>query len=151
MAQERGADGTTSVEPLGQQVVPHGKGSLVATSTRVPSFASPSELGSGAASVVGASLEAAMDRMLKEYTAQHQSVKSLVQVHIRRLSSVHLLPQPPSVQSTSRLRVSAGDLSFLEEVLLSMAHPLALQSLGDFTVRSLYRSRREPSAQRTTN
>ena len=26
MAEERGADGMTSVEPLGQQVVPHGKG-----------------------------------------------------------------------------------------------------------------------------
>ena len=108
MAEERGADGTTSVEPLGQQVVPHGKGSLVANSTRVPSFASPSELGSGAASVVGASLEAAMDRMLKEYTAQHQSVKSLVQVRTRRLSSVHLLPQPPSVQLAPQRGVDWG-------------------------------------------
>ena len=111
MGMETTTGGATSLEPPARQIVPRGKDPIVAPSTGGPVFASPRDLGSGAASVVGRSLEEAMDRMLQEYTAQHQGVKSLIQVSACSFLSVHLLPQPPSVQSTSRLRVSTGDLS----------------------------------------
>ena len=101
MDMETAVGGATSSEPPAQQIIPRGKDLIVAPSASDSIFASPRDFGSSAASVVGRSLEEAMDKMLQEYTAQHQGVKSLIQVIALDFPSVYLLPQPPSVQSTS--------------------------------------------------
>ena len=49
MDMETAAGGATSSEPLARQIVPRGKDPLVAPSTGGPVFASPRDLGSGAA------------------------------------------------------------------------------------------------------
>ena len=92
---ETAVGGATSSESPARQMVPRGKNPIITPS--------PGDFGPSAASVVGRSLEEAMDRMLQEYTAQHQGVKSLIQVITLDFLSVYLLPQPPSAQSTSRL------------------------------------------------
>ena len=86
---ETAAGGATSSEPPARQIVPRGKDPIATP------FATPRELGSSAASVVGQSLEEAMDKMLREYTMQHQGVKSLIQVIALDFPSSYLLPQPP--------------------------------------------------------
>ena len=91
--------GATSSEPPARQIVPRGKDPIITP------FASPRDLGSSAASVVGRSLEEAMDKMLWEYTTQHQGVKSLIQVIALDFPSSYLLPQPPSVQRSEERRV----------------------------------------------
>ena len=50
--------------------------------------------------------------MLREYTTQHQGVKSLIQVIALDFPSSYLLPQPPSVQSTCRLEGRLGTCIF---------------------------------------
>ena len=117
MDMETTVDGATSSEPPAQQIVPRDKDPLVASSASGPAFASPRYLGSGAASVVGRSLEEAMDKMLEEYAAHHQGVRSLIQVIAFDFPSVYLLPQPPSVQSSSRLGGRLGTC-FLGEMFL---------------------------------
>ena len=103
---EAAVGGATSSEPPARQIVPRGKDPIVAPS------ATPRDLGSSAASIVGRSLEEAMDKMLREYTAQHEGVKSLIQVIALNFPSAYLLPQPPSVQSTLRLGGRLGTCIF---------------------------------------
>ena len=125
MGMETTVGGTTSSEPPAQQIVPRGKDPIVAPSASGFIFASPHDLGLSAASVVGRSLEEAMDKMLQEYIAQHQGVKSLIQVIALDLPSVYLLPQPPSVQSTSRLGCRLGTCIFRRGFSCQGAAPCA--------------------------
>ena len=61
---ETAVGGATSSEPPARQIVPRGKDPIVAPSASGSVFASPCDFGSSAASVVGRSLEEAMDKML---------------------------------------------------------------------------------------
>ena len=112
MDMETTGGGATSSEPPAQQIFPCGKDPVVAPSASGFIFASPRDLGSSAASIVGRSLEEAMDKMLREYTAQHEGVKSLIQVIALNFPSAYLLPQPPSVQSNLRLGGRLGTCTF---------------------------------------
>ena len=58
-----------------------------------------------------------MDKMMHKYTAQHQGVRSLIQVIAFDFPSVYLLPQSPSVQSSLRLGGRLGTC-FLGEMFL---------------------------------
>ena len=109
---ETAVGGVTSSEPPARQIIPRGKDPIVEPSASDFVFTSPRDLGSSAASIVGRSLEEAMDKMLQEYTAQHQGVKSLIQVIALDSPSAYPLPQPPSVQSTLRLGGRLGTCIF---------------------------------------
>ena len=89
-----------------------------------------------------------MDKMLREYIAQHEGVKSLIQVIALNFPSAYLLPQPPSVQSILRLGGRLGTCTFRRSFFL-----LWLNSLCDcdLTASSLCRSRLELYAPRTTS
>ena len=117
--------GATSSEPPARQIVPHGQDPIVAPSASGFVFPSPRDFGSSAASVIGRSLEEAMDKMLQEFTTQHQRVKSLIQVIALDFPSVYLLPQPPSVQSTSRLGGRLGTCIFRRGLSFQGAAPCA--------------------------
>ena len=72
------AAGTSSAEPLALQVMVRPQRSSTASGG---SSAQPGDLrASATASIVGKSLEDALDKMYSVYTTQHQGVKSLVQV-----------------------------------------------------------------------
>ena len=110
--------GATSSEPPARQIVPRGKDPIVAP------FASPRDLGSSAASIVGRSLEEAMDKMLREYTAQHEGVKSLIQVIA--LNFPFCISSPPAPKCPVDLATgrSTGDLYFQERLFLVRAQLL---------------------------
>ena len=129
---ETAVGGTTSSESPARQMVPRGKNPIITPS--------PGDFGPSAASVVGRSLEEAMDRMLQEYTAQHQGVKSLIQVITLDFLSVYLLPQPPSAQSTSRLGGRLGTCIFRRKPFFTGRSPLCD---CDLIASSLCRSRLE--------
>ena len=122
---ETAVGGATSSEPPARQIIPRGKDPIGVPSASGFVFASPRDFGSSAASVVGWSLEEAMDKMLQEYTAQHRGVKSLIQVIAFDFPSVYLLPQPPSVQSTSRLGGRLGTCIFRRGLSFQGAAPCA--------------------------
>ena len=94
------AAGTSSAEPLALQVVARPKRSSTASGS---SSAQPGDLhASATASIVGKSLEDALDKMYSVYTTQHQGVKSLIQViHCPPFSIVHLYSPAPKCQIDS--------------------------------------------------
>ena len=61
-------------------------------------------------------------------------MKTLIQVIALDFPSVYLLPQPPSVQSTSRLKVSVGDLYIQENCLFPWSQPLCVTAISPILV-----------------